>query len=75
MSDPKHLFDLSGQVAIVTGSTRGIGRAAAEALAAHGARVVISSRKKESCLEVAETLTSMGYEAMAVPCRPAPSSR
>ena len=68
MSNPKQLFDLSGQVAIVTGSTRGIGRAAAEALAAHGARVVISSRKEESCLEVAETLTSMGYEAMAVPC-------
>lgn len=73
MSDAKAsgsagLFDLSGQVAIVTGSTRGIGRATAEALAAQGARVVISSRKAESCQEVADTLTAAGHEAIAVPC-------
>ncbi|MEI9926682.1 MAG: SDR family oxidoreductase [Sphingomonas sp.] len=46
MSD---LFDLAGRVAVVTGSTRGIGRAAAEALAAHGAKVAISSRKQDAC--------------------------
>ncbi|MEO7246390.1 MAG: SDR family oxidoreductase [Rubrivivax sp.] len=47
------LFDLSGKVALVTGSSRGIGRAIAERLAEHGARVVISSRKQEACDAVA----------------------
>lgn len=50
------LFDLSGKVAIITGSSRGIGRAIAEAMADHGARVVISSRKAESCAETAEAI-------------------
>lgn len=47
------LFDLTGRVAVVTGSSRGIGRAIAQRLAEHGARVVISSRKQEACDEVA----------------------
>ncbi|WP_029934410.1 SDR family oxidoreductase [Sphingomonas sp. UNC305MFCol5.2] len=47
------LFDLAGKVAIVTGSTKGIGRAATEALAAHGAKVVISSRNQDACEAVA----------------------
>ena len=50
------LFDLTGRVAVVTGSSRGIGRAIAERLAEHGANVVISSRKAEACLETAEAI-------------------
>jgi NAD(P)-dependent dehydrogenase (short-subunit alcohol dehydrogenase family) len=48
------LFDLSGKVAIVTGSTKGIGRAMVSGLAAAGASVVVSSRKQQLCDEVAE---------------------
>jgi NAD(P)-dependent dehydrogenase (short-subunit alcohol dehydrogenase family) len=46
------LFDLAGKVAVVTGSSRGIGRAIAYRLAEHGAKVVISSRKREACAAV-----------------------
>ena len=53
-----NLFDLTGKVAIVTGSSRGIGRAIAEALADHGAKVVISSRKATACQEVADAINA-----------------
>ncbi len=52
------LFDLTGKVAIITGSSRGIGRAIAEAMAEQGARVVISSRKAEACQEVADAINA-----------------
>ncbi len=52
------LFDLQGQVAVITGSSRGIGRAIAERLAEHGAKVVISSRKQDACDAVAEAINA-----------------
>jgi NAD(P)-dependent dehydrogenase (short-subunit alcohol dehydrogenase family) len=62
------LFDLAGQVAVVTGSTRGIGLAIAEALAHAGAGVVISSRKEESCKQVASRLSGAGLRVLPIPC-------
>ena len=47
------LFDLSGQTALITGSSRGIGKAIAQRMAEHGARVIISSRNQDACERVA----------------------
>lgn len=52
------IFDLSGKTAVITGSSRGIGRAIAEHLARHGARVVISSRNQDACETVASGINS-----------------
>ena len=63
------LFDLTGKVAIVTGASRGIGRAIAEALAEAGAKVTISARNIAPCEEVAAAIRQKGGAAIAVTAR------
>lgn len=71
MTDP---FRLDGKVAIITGSSRGIGRSAALLMARLGAKVVVSSRKAEACEAVAKTIASDGGEAAVIPCNVAGKS-
>jgi NAD(P)-dependent dehydrogenase (short-subunit alcohol dehydrogenase family) len=68
MSAQSSLFDLTGKVAVVTGSSKGIGRAIAERLAEHGAKVVVSSRKADACETVAAGIRAKGGEAAVIPC-------
>jgi NAD(P)-dependent dehydrogenase (short-subunit alcohol dehydrogenase family) len=60
------LFDLTGKVAIVTGSSRGIGLAIAAAMAEHGCKVVISSRKQDACDEVAHAINAQHGDERAI---------
>ena len=60
------LFDLSGKVAIINGSSRGIGRAIAEGMADQGAQVVVSSRKAEACEEVAKGINDKHGDGRAI---------
>ena len=60
------LFDLSGRVAVVTGGSRGLGREMVLAFAAHGADVVIASRKLDGCEEVAREVEALGRRALPV---------
>ena len=66
------LFDLTGKTAIITGATKGIGRAIASRMAEHGANVVVSSRKADMCEEVAQDINEnwaqSGGEAAAIAC-------
>lgn len=62
------MIDLTGKTAIVTGSSRGIGRAIAELFARCGANVVVSSRSEEACTPVVEAISAAGGEALAIPC-------
>lgn len=62
------LFSLQGKVALITGSSRGIGRSIAEEMAKKGAKVVISSRKADACEEVVKEIAAQGGEAVAIPC-------
>ena len=69
------LFDMSGQVALITGSSRGIGKATAEAMAEQGAKVVISSRKADACEETAAEINARFGEGTALPVRANISSK
>ena len=69
METPAERFDLTGKVAVVTGGSRGIGRAVTEGFAAAGADVVIASRKYDNCATAAEEITaSTGRRALPVAC-------
>ncbi len=61
-------YDLTGKTAVITGSSRGIGRATAETMAALGARVAVSSRNRQACETVAEEIRANGGTAMAIGC-------
>ena len=68
MTSAHELFDLSGTVALVTGGSRGLGRAMVLAFARAGADVVIASRKIDSCETAAREVEGLGRAALPVAC-------
>ena len=64
----RDLFDLSGKTAVITGGSRGLGRAMALAFADHGANVVVASRKLDACERVAKEVEAKGRRALPVAC-------
>lgn len=66
--NPSMPFSLAGKVAVITGSSRGIGRATAETMARLGATVVVSSRTTDACEPVAEAIRAEGGEAAVIAC-------
>ena len=65
---PPNRFDLTGRVALVTGGTRGLGRAILTELAGAGADIVVSSRKEDACEEAAEAVRALGRRVLARAC-------
>jgi NAD(P)-dependent dehydrogenase (short-subunit alcohol dehydrogenase family) len=63
----KNLFDLTHKVALITGASSGMGKAIAEAMGAHGAKVIVSSNDTEGCQSVTQLLDNQGVISLVVP--------
>ena len=61
-------FDFSGRTVVITGGSRGLGRAMALGFVRRGANIVVSSRKAEACTETVAEIAALGARAVAVPC-------
>ena len=62
------LFDLSGWIALILGSTQGLGESMARVLVEHGARVIISSQKEKACNKIVHAFWNDGLSAEGLPC-------